>query len=725
MLLGVVVVATALIATGVVILYGGGVPRPMLWLLPGAVMAGLVLAGVARFGRLDSRRTDTADSNHTSVGAVVGALVVLVPLSIVPLSLFLWRDTDSSAIVLFAPLVDHRYLVVAYYLVVVGVPLALLLGARMVNSTRMADPSSTGTVPATEANHGLAWRKLRPLLLVLAGIATATYFYGPPWGQRPMGGPIDYHETVHFSGLQAIQLGRLPYVGAASDQYGPASQLFMFGWMKLIGGFDLSGFREAFAAQHWLAVAFACALVLLVLPRRAAILSLALAILVFPTFQLFGFDAGGYSYGSFFGWGNVGRYSGLLLLGLALPHLLLTAHRNRLQFGALGIAWAITCLASQENLLGGLLVIAVVVTGLRLSGSVQRRDLRSPLLALGAGWATVVVPMLLVYLGHGELGQFLRNYFLSPVAVANGWSNTTWWEVGPWYTTYRVLPVFTLLCGLIAVGRLRPLGIAGSWCRERGIVFGCFAAAAVAQAGAFLRSDTSHLFNVMLVTPILVGATAALAGQLLGMRNFASRSLIAAGVLAAGLALLPWSSSLPLAQGRLTAPLSARTAHVDQTGDAKALPGVAGRRLGPGYRGLPQCCTSTNVSAGEFVRFANRLHLVIGDRRTYVSTSMPDHQPGLWYFMADLHPFDLPIEPTAMAFDRDSVAENLRALADRGRPLDAVVTTDPTSEDSRIAIERLGSHPIVTRFRYAGLTVQVFVASQSGTTGTVGASGSD
>jgi hypothetical protein len=79
--------------------------------------------------------------------------------------------------------------------------------------------------------------------------------------------------------------------------------------------------------------------------------------------------------------------------------------------------------------------------------------------------------------------------------------------------------------------------------------------------------------------------------------------------------------------------------------------------------------------------------------------------------MADLRPFDLPLEPTSIAFDHDKVAENMRALADRGRPLDAVVTADPASEDSRIAIARLGSDPVITRLPYAGLIVQVFVAS--------------
>ena len=175
--------------------------------------------------------------------------------------------------------------------------------------------------------------------------------------------------------------------------------------------------------------------------------------------------------------------------------------------------------------------------------------------------------------------------------------------------------------------------------------------------------------------------------------------------------LLPWSSSsLSHAQSRLTDPVTGRIAHLDEANAAKALPGIAGRRLGYSYRGLPRCCTSTDVSVDEFVHFANQLRLVVGERRTYISTFIPDHQPGLWYFMADLHPFDLPIEPTAMAFDRDSVAENLRGLADRGRLLDAVATTDPASEDSRIAIERLGAHPTTRRLPYAGITVYVFLA---------------
>jgi hypothetical protein len=713
-LLAVAGIGTALVGTALVLKHGGIAltARPLLalWLPLGVGVAALVSAVAVRIVR-PAPIGGLAASHYEVLMAIVAALVMLLPLSLVPLALFLWRATDSSDIVLFPPLLDRRYLLAAYYLLVLGVPISLLAGARLTDWTR-ADPAPARRhVSKTGAFRASAIARLRPFLLAIAGLATATYFYGPPWGTRPLGGPIDYHETVHFTGLQAIRLGALPYVGAASDQYGPGSQLFNYCWMRLIGGFDLAGFRQAYAAQHWLAVAFVCTLVLLFLPMQAALVSLALAILVFPTFQFFGFDAGGYNPHSFFGWGNVGRYSGLLLLGLVLPRLLLTAPRNRGLFGTLGAAWGVTCLLAQESLLGGCVLLATVLTAVVLSGSVQARDLRGPVLALFAGWLIVVGPLLLVYLGYGELGPLLRNYLLYPLAVSSGYSNTTWWQGGPWHATYLLLPAFTLACGLIAVGRLTPLAIARRWSPERGVLFGSFAGAAVAQSGAFLRADTSHLFNVMLITPILLGATATMGGQLLGFQSLPSRLLVAACVVAAGWGLLPWSSSsFALARQRLTQPVSGRTAHF-QLGDTKELSGIAGQRLGSSYRVLPRCCTSTNVPVEEFVRFANRLRRLLGNRRTYISTFAPDHQPGLWYFMADLRPFDLPVEPTAMAFDRASVMENLRALADRRRPLDAVVTTDPTSADSGIAIERLGAHPVVKRLHYAGSTVQVFLAS--------------
>ena len=398
--------------------------------------------------------------------------------------------------------------------------------------------------------------RLRPLLLAIAGVATASYFYGPPWGARPLGGPIDYHETVHFTALQALRLGGLPYIGAASDQYGPGSQLFIYGWMKLIGGFDLSGFREAYAAQHWLAVALVCVLVLLVLPRRAALLSLALAILVFPTFQLFGFDSAGTS-GSSAGatWdatpGSSSRLGATPLATRRPSQPAPCSGRSGSHGGSL---------SGRAGKLSGRLArhwrgdhgssTQWVCAAPRSPQPATGRSARAGQRRIAAA---ADVPR------SRRPWSIVRNYFLYPLAVANGFSNTPGGKAGRGTRLPRT-PGVHLLCGLIAVGHLRPLG-SPPWTRARNL-FGCFTAAAVAQAGAFLRADTTHLFNVMLVTPILVGTTAALAGQLLGTTEpwepLAGRR---AGVVAAGLALLPWSTSLPLAQSRLTDPLSARAAH--------------------------------------------------------------------------------------------------------------------------------------------------------------------
>jgi len=645
--------------------------------------------------------------------SVFGALVLLLPLVLVPVLLFLGRATDTGELVLFPPLLDKRYLLASYYIVVLGVPLALLVSSRLTSAFASEQvPSATTTWSVADALHRLP-PAVRRLLAVLAGVATATYFYGPPWGGRPLAGAVDYHETVHFTGLQAIHAGAVPYVGAASDQYGPASQLFNYGWMELVGGFNLAGFREAYVAQHWLAIAFVCAVVLLFLPVRAAVLGIALAILVFPLFQFFGFDVDGYRIASYWGWGNLWRYAGLLLLGLALPRLMLRdGCASRWSFGVLGAVWGLTCLLAQENLFGGVLVIAVVALALILSASVPRDLLGRALLAIGIGWAALIGPVLVAYAALGELGPFIRNYFIVTMAVSGGYSNTIWWQDSAWYTTYILLPVLTLACGLIALTRTKPLSIVGGWSLPRGLLFGCFVAAAVAQATALFRADSSHLVNVMLITPILVGATAVMAGSLLDVRDGFWRLVLGVGVVLVALAVLPgdaWSFSL--ARDRLTAPVDGRTAAYDAPPGPRVPRGVAADRVGP-YAALPRCCTATAATGRELVRFADRVHELVGNRTTFVSRSVAGGEPGVVYFVADLHPFDLPLEPTSMAIDRQQVIANRRAIADKSNRLDAVVTDAPREGSSRVAIARLGPHPRVHMLELGGKQVRVLIASR-------------
>jgi hypothetical protein len=732
-LLGVVSIGTALAAVGLMLARGVLTPTARLFVLILPASLGPLGIGAAAFAgvvalRAHARRVGAASTApHPAIlRSVVGALIVLVPLSLVPLALFLWRTIDRTQPVLL----DKRSLVALYYLVVLGVPIALLVAARATAAARAEPAEHPFATAAPEGDSTVPWRRLRPGVALITAAVLASYFYGPPWGGRPLGGPIDSHEIVHFTGLQAIHVGRLPYVGAGADLYGPGSQLLVFGWMKFVGGFTLQGFRAAYAAQHWLGTAFVGAVVLLVLPTRAAAIALGLAFFVFPTFQQFGFRAG--SYDGFWGWGNVWRYAGEVLLGLALPHALLERGRtSRWPFALLGAVWGMTCLLGQENLVGGIFIIVAIGLALVLSGSLTRAMAGRSLLALGAGAAAVMVPVLAIYLGLGQAGSFLRNFFWVVQVQASGQENTMWSEaqLTSWHRTFLLLPAVTLACGMIAVVRRRPLRVAGPWSQGRAVLFGCFVAAAVVQSGVLLRSDVSHLVGVMLVTPFLVAATAALTGPLLELRSAMGGSVVGLCVVAAGWALLPWeSASFTVARARLSNPWSVRTApsppRTEPTEGAAA-------RLGPGYEDWPKAGyvdsdgTRMVQPIGQNIRLADDLRRVVGGRYTYVSRDAPDgdgHE-GLWYFLADLHPFDLPFEPRGMAhFNRIAQAENLRALADRGRPLDAVVTLKPALQDSRIAIERLGPTPVVyllpygttsgnnRRFRENDFIVKVYLA---------------
>ena len=712
-LLAGVSIGTAIVVTGLMLARGAltltARSLPALVGPLGIGVAAFVGAVALRVGARRRVGVERAAPCHAILREIIFALVLVVPaLSLLPLALFLWRTVDISE----PALLDKTYLVAAYYVIVLGVPISLLVGSRLAGATGpdiVHDPSAASLL-ARDASA--PWRGLRTPVALVAAALVASYFYGPPWGARPLGGPIDVHESLHFAGLQAIHVGAIPYVGIAGDRFGPGSQLFVFGWMKFVGGFTIQGFRQAFAAQHWLAVVFVCSVVLLFLPVRAAAAALVLAILIFPTFQFFGFGTQGYD--GFFGWANVWRYSGVLLLGLALPHALLAPDRGpRWRLVMLGAVWGVTCWLSQENLFGGIPLILAVLLALVLSDSITLVDAGSSLLAVSVGAGIVAAPVLAIYFGLGQAGSFVRNYVLVPLAVSRGYENTPWWGVTPWHTTYGLLPVLTLACGLIAMLRLRPLAIAKAWSQERAVLFGCFIAASVAQSGALLRSDSSHLVNVMVVTPILVGATATLAGSLLELRSATGPLLLAICTILGGWAILPWeSSSFAVARGRLTNPWSGRTMPYEKRDGLHKLSDGAAARLGAGYSAWPRAYSSSDKSVGDLVRCADDLRLLVGQRPTYVSLDAPEGQPGLWYFVADLQPFDLPFETASMAFDRAHRAANLRAIADRSRPLAAVVTTKPTAEDSRIAIERLGSAPAAIHLRYGDMIVQVFVASR-------------
>jgi len=98
----------------------------------------------------------------------------------------------------------------------------------------------------------------RGILPVMAGLATALglawYFSGPPWYLDKTRTPISHQEEVVLIGLQAVAKGHLPYVGVASVQYGPGTQVAAYWLMRHVTSFSVVGFREAWALLVWAGV---------------------------------------------------------------------------------------------------------------------------------------------------------------------------------------------------------------------------------------------------------------------------------------------------------------------------------------------------------------------------------------------------------------------------------------------------------------------------------------
>lgn len=89
---------------------------------------------------------------------------------------------------------------------------------------------------------------------------------------------------------------------------------------------------------------------------------------------------------------------------------------------------------------------------------------RSALLATLAGFVVIWAPILAFYGAHGDLGPFLRLYFLLARAMAEGFGNSPLAGVthhpSPLTTMFYALPFLLAVLALLTVFEIRPTRIA-------------------------------------------------------------------------------------------------------------------------------------------------------------------------------------------------------------------------------------------------------------------------
>jgi hypothetical protein len=548
------------------------------------------------------------------------------------------------------------------------------------------------------------------MLPVAAGLVTALglawYFTGPPWYLSGTSSPISHQEEVVLIGLQAVAKGHLPYVGVASVQYGPGTQVAAYWLMRHVTSFSVVGFREAWALLVWAGVSVLFAVFFLAFGYARGLAVSVLSALVYPALHLLAFQPRG-SFDGYFGWASPLRYAGLIALVLLLPA---TVRRSPSWRGAatgavIGALWGLTSYLAQENLAGGA-VGALAVGGLLLfSGSAPWRAVWTAFVAVLAGFLVIWTPILVFYAVHGQFAEFLRQYFLFPRAVASGANDTPWGGFrhtpSPYTHMFYVLPFLLAGLALLAVVRVRPLRIATEWSRERVLLLVTVLATALLYEGVLLRSDTSHLTGTLLMVPALVIMTATQLPRISGVQRRATAAVAGAALIVASFMLLPhaafaragvrsWAEAPYLDRQRLAAAPAFGTPAT-----------LVGQRVGAGLDHASQCCQGSPVSMPDFIRLMERIHIIIGDRTAYVANFHGEY-PGLVYFGADLNPAPVSSDPYSSIETEPELKAFLADFRTRVLPqTQAVLTFSRTIPEARLFMQKYPSARQIT-LRYAG-----------------------
>jgi hypothetical protein len=621
--------------------------------------------------------------------ATAGATLLVVP------TYFFVRSTTAtgSEWAIYGG-VDRRWMTSLFLLGALGPAVLGTLAAALIRvaahrpTTWRALVQSVPVRSATEAAAPSEPRSRRANALTAAkvalGLGIAYYFYGPPWYLSAYHGGIDYHEDVWLAGLQAIARGNVPYIYAANVQYGPGSQLAMYGYMRSIGGFTIIGFRETFALFQWAGASIFFAVLFARFRLVWGLVTGLLAVLVFPTLQMLRFVDHS-TYFGFFGWGDVLRYAGVFALALLYsPTIERSSKRSRLLAGlALGIFWGASAFMAQENLAGGVLVLVVLTILFLASRTYTLEAVFSAAGGIVLGIVLIWLPIVGYYAWHRALVLFVRLYLLVPLAVARGYSNTPYLEGrrSPWWPMYYFLPVVLAALALLAVVQLHPLRLAERWERERTLLVSVVVVAVVADQASMLRADQSHLVNTMLAVPVVFVSAGLLLPRTLGLRNRGPAVVVRCLVVGVAVLLVPRSMIQPQALRQvLLAPYDDRR-DLSAQHQQPAPPTGAGARLGSGLVSAALCCSSSTVSMRELIHVMNRIHGVVGDRTTYVN-GFRDGYPGLVYFLADLRPAPSFLDPYTMAITPALVRESLDYFRRHIRAVAAEVVSNPKSEEA-------------------------------------------
>jgi hypothetical protein len=554
------------------------------------------------------------------------------------------------------PYLNKRWLIALYLIAV-----ATLVVFPVIFEWWRAPGRSVRARDAPATASARRWTASIPGLIAI--VALAWWFAGPPWHLERHHRGVESHEQAHLGPLQAIDKGYLPYIGPASTQYGPGSQWLIYHVMRLRGPFDIVSFRTAWAVFNFAALAAVAVAAYFWLGLASAAAVVALAVLYSP-FAFYGTDADG-TLAGMYGWGNALRYIAPVLVVPALVRACgvegCPPPRSAAWTIALGIAWGAASWVSQENLSSTLLAAGLLLVLLCGTQSVPiGRALRVGR-DLAIGFAIGIAPALIYYASHGALTAAIHNYFVVPQAVAAGYSNT-WWPAGNTAprTFYAAAP-FMIALAIAALWR-RPIPTLQTPLDSRRALFLAFVSVQlVCFQVALLRSDSMHLQNTMIALPFVLAIGARDLPRWLASSHTGRQSVRIAFILAA-LAIFP-SGRLKIWREIFLTPYHRFVSGDPRSRTAAPDGRVAYARATPLLAAEPSFAPGSSMSMQAFLDFADDVHHIVGARRTYIG-DLGEVWTGPLYFFADLTPAPYPLDRETMMVNdwlQQQAVEDIRA----------------------------------------------------------------
>jgi len=499
----------------------------------------------------------------------------------------------------------------------------------------------------------------------LVMFAWCWFVAGMPWHLERHHRSIEWHEQMHFGALQAISKGYLPAVGPAATPYGPGSQVLTYSLAKLMGPLDLVSIRQAWVAQHLIAVLLVGLAAWWWLGIVPALAVMCLAIAYSPLAFFYTLADGTYT--GFFGWANPLRYLAPLIVVPAVARAAMQDSKGAM-FGLLGGIWGIGAWLAQESLTTTTTAVALVLMLLCLTRTVPAPRAVRIARNLVIGFACVVIPVIGYYAAHGAARMLLQAYFAYPRAVAAGFGND-WWPpqdvASPARLSYYLTLPFLIGCAIPTLWRLPEVRLVTPLDERRTRFLAFVCVQLVCYQTALLRSDSTHLMNAMIALPfVLVLGFIDLprwVGQSIGRWQVRIAFVLIAAIVYPGVWLTADLHALraPLRRFQAISPAA-------EAGRERAA--VSFSRTRPLAPDEPIFLGDPALSVREFDTFASDLRAVIGARKTYVvrlgSIAGSWIAGGLIEFVADLTPAPHPLGGDLFTFNdqvRSHIADHIAA----------------------------------------------------------------